>query len=41
MSETIAPIAATSFFVIAIAGNFNRLLHLVRNDKKDTAESGK
>lgn len=41
MLETIAPIAAASFFVIAIVEKFNRLLHFIRNDKKDTAESGK
>jgi len=41
LSEIIAPIAAASFFVIAIAEKFQILLHFVRNDKKDTAESGK
>jgi hypothetical protein len=29
-----------SFFVIAIANIFNRLLHFFRNDKKDTVYSG-
>ncbi|MFC4687238.1 hypothetical protein ACFO4P_09880 [Epilithonimonas pallida] len=37
----LAPIATASFFVIAIADLFNRLLHFVRNDKKDIVESGK
>jgi hypothetical protein len=35
----IALIAAASFFIIAIAKIFNRLLHRVRNNKKDIAES--
>ena len=29
-----------SFFVIAIVNKFNRLLHVVRNDKKDIVDSG-
>lgn len=36
----LAPIAAASFFVIAILEKFNGLLHFFRNDKKDIAESG-
>ena len=39
-AEILAPIATASFFGIAIANIFNGLLHLVRNDKKDTVESG-
>ena len=36
----LAPIVAASFFVIAIVEWLNRLLHCVRNDKKDIADSG-
>ena len=36
----IALMGTASFFVIAIAKKFNRLLHFVRNDKKDIVESG-
>jgi hypothetical protein len=39
MTNTLAPIAAASFFVIA-GERFQGLLHCVRNDKKDIAESG-
>ena len=40
MAKPIALIEAAYFFVIAIADKFTRWLHVVRNDKKDTAESG-
>ena len=36
----IAPMGTASFFVIAIVNKFNRLLHVVRNDKKDIVDSG-
>ena len=36
----LAPITTASFFVIAIVEWFYRLLHFVRNDKKDIVESG-
>lgn len=35
----LALMEAASFFVIAIAEKLYRLLHAVRNDKKDTADS--
>jgi hypothetical protein len=40
MLNPIAPIVAASFFFIAIVGKFYRVLHIVRNDKKDIADSG-
>ncbi len=40
MLNAIAPIVTASFFVIAIAEWFYKLLHFVRNDKKDIVESG-
>ncbi|WP_262691744.1 hypothetical protein [Epilithonimonas vandammei] len=36
----IAPMGTASFFVIAIVDKFNRLLHVVRNDKKEIVDSG-
>jgi hypothetical protein len=36
----IAPMGTASFFVIAMVDKFNRLLHVVRNDKKDIVDSG-
>jgi hypothetical protein len=39
-TKSIAPIGAASFFVIAMSEWFNKLLHFVRNDEKDIADSG-
>jgi hypothetical protein len=39
-TKSIAPIGTASFFVIAMSEWFNRLLHFVRNDKKDIVDSG-